>query len=357
MTLEDLAHNVAAWLDGTGAHSGIVVSSRARLARNLKDFPFVHRATQEQLSEIVAQTLAAGKQSEVLEGASFFDALRLSKMDRQVLVERHLISPALAEAERYRGILVEHRERCSVMINEEDHLRIQTMLSGFESRKAWEWVDRMDDELSLSLKYAYSERWGYLTACPTNVGTGLRASVLIHLPGLVLTKQIEATLRGVSQVELVARGFYGEGSEVIGNLFQISNQVTLGRSEQETIEHLERVTRQLIESERRAREQLIREARFQIEDKIWRAFGILENARLLTSQEFMNLASAIRLGVALGVISRPEVCLLNELMVTTQPSHLQRLSGRKLGSSERDMLRARLVRKRFSEGERIQDRN
>lgn len=348
MTVEDLAHHVAAWLDGTGTHSGIVVSSRVRLARNLEAFPFVHRATEEQLSEIVAQTLAAGAPSEALKEASFFDTSRLSEIDRQVLVERHLISPALAKARRHRGILVEHRERCSVMINEEDHLRIQTILSGFEPRKAWETVDRMDDELSWSLKYAYSARWGYLTACPTNVGTGLRASVLIHLPGLVLTKRIEAILRGVRQVGLVARGFYGEGSETVGNLFQISNQVTLGRSEPEMIEHLEKVARRLMESEERAREQLIREARFQIEDKIWRASGILENARLLTSQEFMNLASAVRLGVSSGVIARPKIRLLNELMVTTQPSHLQRLSGRKLNPSERDVLRARLVRTRFS---------
>lgn len=349
MTLEDLSHHVAAWLDGTGVDSGIVVSSRMRLARNLEAFPFVHRATEEQLAEIVVRALAAGERSEILKEASFFDTSRMSEIDRQVLMERHLISPALAKAKGHRGILVEHLELCSVMINEEDHLRIQTILSGFEPRKAWELVDRMNDELSWSLEYAYSERWGYLTACPTNVGTGLRASVLIHLPGLVLTKQIDAVLRGVRQMGLVARGFYGEGSEVAGNLFQISNQVTLGRSEQETIEHLEKVTRELIGSEGHAREQLLGEARFQIEDKIWRAFGILENARLLTSQEFMNLASAVRLGVSLSVIARPEIRLLNELMVTTQPSHLQRLSGRRLDPSERDVLRASVVRRRFSE--------
>jgi protein arginine kinase len=347
MTLEDLAHHTAAWLDGTGAHSDVVVSSRVRLARNLETFPFVHRATEEQLSKIATQALTAGEQSDVLENASFFDTSHLSEILRQVLVERHLISPALAKAKRHRGILVEHRERCSVMINEEDHLRIQTIQSGFEPQKAWELVDRMDDELSRSLTYAYSEQWGYLTACPTNVGTGLRASVLIHLPGLVLTQQKDAVLRGVTQVGLVARGFYGEGSEIVGNLFQISNQVTLGRNERETIGHLEKVTRELIRYEEHAREQLIREARFQIEDKIWRALAMLENARLLTSQEFMNLASAVRLGISMSVIQKPNIRLLNELMVTTQPSHLQQRDGKKMGPAERDVLRASLVRERL----------
>ncbi|RKY68627.1 MAG: protein arginine kinase [Candidatus Latescibacterota bacterium] len=351
MTLEDLAHHIAAWLDGSGTHSDMVVSSRVRLARNLEAFPFVHRASEEQLSEIAARALTAGEHSDILGKASFFDTSHLSEILRQVLVERHLISPALAKARRHRGILVEHRERCSVMINEEDHLRIQTIQSGFEPQKAWALVDRMDDDLSCSLDYAYSEQWGYLTACPTNVGTGLRASVLIHLPGLVLTQQKDAVLRGVSQVGLVARGFYGEGSEVIGNLFQISNQVTLGRNEQETIGHLEKVTRELIRYEEHAREQLIREARFQIEDKIWRALAILENARLLTSREFMNLASAVRLGISMNVISQPDIRLLNELMVTTQPSHLQQFAGQKLDPAERDVLRARLVRERLHRGD------
>jgi len=208
-------------------------------------------------------------------------------------------------------------------------------------------VDRMDDELSRSLDYAYSEQWGYLTACPTNVGTGLRASVLIHLPGLVLTQQKDAVLRGVTQVGLVARGFYGEGSQIVGNLFQISNQVTLGRDERETIGHLEKVTRELIRYEKHAREQLIQEARFQIEDKIWRALAILKNARLLTSQEFMNLASAVRLGISMSVIQKPNIRLLNELMVTTQPSHLQQLAKQKLDPAERDALRASRVRERL----------
>ncbi|MFH1008686.1 MAG: protein arginine kinase [Candidatus Latescibacterota bacterium] len=347
MTLEDLSHHMAAWLDGTGSHADLVVSTRVRLARNLGAFPFVHRAKENQLSEISAEVLAAGVRSEILREASFFDTSHLPKIPRQVLVERHLISPALAKVRGHRGVLVAHRERCSVMINEEDHLRIQTIQSGFSPQKAWELVNRMDDELSDSLAYAYSEKWGYLTTCPTNVGTGLRASVLIHLPGLVLTRQKDAALRGISQLGLVARGFYGEGSEIIGNLFQISNQRTLGQDEQETIDHLKKVSLELIRVEELARAKLMREARFQIEDKIWRAFGILENARLLTSQEFMNLASAVRLGVSMGIISRPDIRILNELMVTTQPSHLQQRAGKNLDPARRDALRANLVRKRF----------
>ena len=348
MRFDDLMNHPADWLDGSGDLSPMVVSSRARLARNLHQERFPHRASEVEQARVIERVLGASRRSESLKEASFFETSQLEPMDRRLLVERHLISPALAERKGQGGILVSPGEGLSVMINEEDHIRLQVITSGSQPRKAWTLADRADDELSGSLDYAFSERLGYLTACPTNVGTGLRVSILIHLPGLVLTQDMERVVRGVTQMGFAVRGLYGEGTEVIGGLFQISNQVTLGRSEEEIVDGLENVSRQIVESEEIARETLIRDARSQIEDKVWRAYGILIHARLLTTQEFMNLSSAVRLGCSLGMIDSPDVRLLNELMVLTQPAHLQRTAGRSLKPDERDLLRAEFVRKRMS---------
>ncbi|HID94483.1 MAG TPA: protein arginine kinase [Candidatus Latescibacteria bacterium] len=347
MTINDLIHNFAGWLDISGEFSGIVISSRARLARNLQSLPFVHRATDEQLSTLVDTVLTAKSQSPHLERTTFFNLDELSKADRQILVERHLISPELAKKKGQRGILVDNKEIVSVMINEEDHLRLQAIQPGFQPRNVWSLVDKIDDELSGVLDFSFSPKYGYLTACPTNVGTGLRVSVLIHLPALVLTQEIDKVLRAVAQVGLAVRGFYGEGTDVVGNLFQISNQTTLGKAEHEIIEGLERIIREVVDQELKARGTLLKDAKLEIEDKVWRALGILENARLLTSQEFMNLSSATRLGYAMDLIAFPEIKVLNELMVLTQPYHLQRLVGRSLRPSERDKIRANLVRERL----------
>lgn len=350
MTLEELVHHVAGWLDGSGDHAALVLSSRIRLARNLADFPFTHQAKPAQLREIVRGVLRASREVRTFKEATYFATSRLSEMDRQVLVERHLISPALARERAFRGILVTDGEQCSVMINEEDHLRVQVMQSGLQLREGWEQADRLDDELSCALRYAYSDRYGYLTACPTNAGTGLRASVLIHLPGLVLVQEMDQVIRGLSEVGLAVRGFYGEGTDAAGNLFQISNQVTMGYPEEETIRTLTDMVHQVLKMEIDTRELLIRDARSQIEDKIWRASGILYNARLLTAQEFMSLSSAVRLGYSMGVLSGPGPEVMNELMVSTQPSHLQRWTGTPLDPAERDVLRASVVRKRLREG-------
>ena len=224
---------------------------------------------------------------------------------------------------------------------------MQVILSGFQAHEAWWAVRRVERELAADLDYAFSGTWGYLTACPTNTGTGLRASILIHLPGLVLTQEVEGAVKSVSQMGFTVRGLYGEGSDVAGNLFQVSNQITLGRSEGELLELLEKVVVQLVECEENARETLLRDARPQIEDKIWRAFGILCHARLLTSQEFMNLSSAVRLGIGLGVVRDIDVRTLNEMMVETQPSHLQYFAKQCLDSQNRDILRAETVRRRL----------
>jgi protein arginine kinase len=243
-------------------------------------------------------------------------------------------------------------DRISVMVNEEDHLRLQSLTPGFQLAEAWALADAADDELDGSLEYAFSDDIGYLTACPTNAGTGLRASVLIHLPALVLLEEIQRVLKSIMQVGLNVRGLYGEHSEIMGNLFQISNQTTLGRSERDSIESLERVTKQIIETEERARERMLRDARTQLEDKVWRAYGTLRYCRSIQAKEVINLCSAVRLGVAMGLEGLCPLRVVNELLVSTQPAHLQRLAGEEMAPPERNLYRAQVVRERLAAAER-----
>jgi len=345
MTFGNLAGQTAGWLDGSGAQPALVVSSRVRLARNLQAIPFVHRASVEARRTVIAAvTACCGQMPEM----TFFEADGLSDVERHLLVERHLISPALAKGQGPRGVLVAPDQAVSVMVNEEDHLRFQAILSGFQTYDAWGRARRLERELSEGLAYAFAPQWGYLTACPTNTGTGLRASLLVHLTGLVLTQEMEKVVRGVTQMGLTVRGFYGEGSEASGSLFQVSNQVTLGHSEEALLEALEKAVGQLLSCEENARETLMRDARPQIEDKVWRAYGLLKHARILTSQEVMNLSSAVRLGIALGILCDIDVRVLNRLMVSILPAHLQYFKGRNLSSHERDILRADVVRQQMT---------
>lgn len=336
------------WLEATGPFSEIVLSSRVRLARNLATHPFVHRAKVKDLKEIISRCRSAAEATSCMEGGFYVDVKRLLPVDVQFLVERHLISLEMAGDGKSRGLMVGQGEVLSLMINEEDHLRLQAFASGLQLERAYELASELDDALERTLDYAFSEKWGFLTACPTNTGTGLRGSILIHLPGLVLTKDIDKVLRGVNQVGLAVRGFYGEGSEVEGNFFQVSNQTTLGRSEEDIIGGLNKVAKQIIEYERNAREMLVASARLEVEDKIWRAFGILTNARTLTSDEIINLCSAVRLGVSLGIIRSVSTKDLNELLVLTQPAHLQKIFDVEMEPQERDVKRAEYVRNRLS---------
>ena len=326
----------------------MVVSSRVRLARNLRVFAFPRRASEQDQRRIIETVSACCPHGETTSGMTLFHTGHLSELQRQMLVERHLVSPALVKSRGESGVLVAPDEMRSVMVNEEDHLRIQVILSGFQAHEAWWTVRRLERELAEELEYAFSEKWGYLTACPTNTGTGLRASVLIHLPGLVLTQEMEGVTRGITQMGFAVRGLYGEGTDAAGHFFQVSNQITLGPSEGELLELLEKVVGQLMACEQNARETLMREARSKVEDKAWRACGLLRHARLLASQEFMNLSSAVRLGVALGFLQDVEVRALNELMVETQPAHLQYRVKRGLEPLERDLIRADMVRERMA---------
>jgi protein arginine kinase len=343
-SLEHMIAHPSPWLDGSGSKAEIVLSTRVRLARNLRNSSFTHRAREDELRAVLGSVERAAGRSGSFSGGAFLAMHDLGPLDRVFLVERHLVSHELSDAARPRGLLVAPGERLSIMVNEEDHIRLQSLVSGLMLGDAWSIADQADDDLDGALDYAYHDEWGYLTACPTNAGTGLRASVLIHLPALVLTKQIEKVLKGIMQMGLAVRGFYGEGTEVVGNLFQISNQTTLGLSEKETLESLERVTRQILAAEERARETLLRDARIQIEDKIYRAFGSLRYGRTMSSAEVVNLCSAVRLGVALGLAELPPLRALNELLVLTQPAHLQRYLGRVMEQTERNVRRAEFVR-------------
>ena len=234
------------------------------------------------------------------------------------------------------------------MINEEDHLRIQALSNGLNAEGSLEVADMYENELGNFLEYDYDADFGFLTACPTNVGTGLRASVLIHMPGLVITKDIDRIITKISKMGVVVRGFYGEGTDVLGNLFQISNQRTLGVSEKETLDLVTNVTRSIVENEAKARERLMDEASDQIEDKIWRAYGILKYARVLTSEEVMNLLSAVRLGIAIGIIDFIEIPLINEILLLSQPAHLQKYYSEEMSADRRDFVRAEMVREKLN---------
>ncbi|MFM7230943.1 MAG: protein arginine kinase [bacterium] len=342
----------APWLRGTGPHSEMVLSTRIRLARNLADVPFTQRARNEDLMGVLSRVGAAVHSSSVLGGGLLLRMQDCSAIERQVLVERHLVSHELSDGTRPRGIYVAPDDRVSLMINEEDHLRLQTLVPGFQLAEAWGLADVADDELDARLEYAFSEDFGYLTACPTNAGTGLRASVLIHLPALVLLGEIKRVLEAVQQMGLSVRGLYGEHSEIMGNLFQISNQTTLGRSERESIDSLDRVTRQIIETEERSRERMWRDARAQLEDKVWRAYGTLRYCRTIQAKEVINYCSALRLGVALGVEGLCPLRVVNELLVITQPAHLQHAADREMEASDRNLYRAQVVRERLAAAER-----
>jgi protein arginine kinase len=336
------------WLDASGPASHLVLSTRIRLARNLAGHVFQGRNSETEREEILSAVEGAARESVLLRRATRFRLDRLDRVDRQLLHERHLVSKELAGLDANHpvkaGSAVFLGDGLGVMINEEDHLRLQSIRSGFALPEAYERAAVLDRELGSRVPYAYHQEFGYLTACPTNTGTGMRASVLIHLPGLVLTKEIQRVLTGLQQMGLTYRGLYGEGSEVVGNFFQISNQTTLGRSEDELIDQLVHVVRRVIEKEEEARRVLQRDAGYIIEDKLWRAYGTLRFARSLTFDEAMNYLSGVRLAVGLKLISGLSVYTLNKLLVFSQPAHLSYVEGRTLNESEAAQARARYVR-------------
>ena len=347
MKLDDLLNSQGEWLRSTGPNPDIVMSSRIRLARNLLKYPFSHWASKKEQQDVLKLSKDTVQASKKIKTSLCLDIGNQDPLDRQFLVERHLMSKEHTVDAESKGLCIGEGEVLSIMINEEDHLRIQVMKSGFDLRDAWSVINDIENELSNLLNFAYHADFGYLTACPTNTGTGMRASVMLHLPVLVMTKQIGKVLQAITKLSLTARGLYGEGTEASGNFFQISNQVSLGQSEEDIIGNIERIIKQIIGHEQSARESLLSQNRNLLEDRIWRAYGTLKNAHIITSNETIDLLSLVRLGIDLKLIKEANQALINELFVITQPAHLQKLEKKKLNPNQRDVKRAQIVREKL----------
>ncbi len=341
------------WLEPTGEDAELVLSTRVRLARNLAGLAFAGRNSAIDREGILRQAEGACDDVAPLRPGSWHRLDALPRETRRWLHERQLVSRELAGlapgAQVASGAAVVVEGGVAVMVNEEDHFRIQSLQAGFALEAAWQAAQAVDGALGDRLSFAFHPEFGYLTSCPTNVGTGLRASVLIHLPALVLTKEIARVLQGLAQVGLTHRGLYGEGSEVLGNLFQLSNQTTLGKSEGELLDHLGRLVREVMAHERRAREVLVRDAAWLVDDRVWRAWALLRHARALSFEETLNLMSGVRLGVGLGVLPGPSLATLNRLLVLAQDAHVARAAGTGLDDEALPGHRATLVRRMLEE--------
>jgi protein arginine kinase len=332
------------WIKSTGPDSDIVVSSRVRLARNLKGVPFPHLLTESGNREVVDKVYDAFMANTVLSrDAELYTMGTLTDGQKMLLAEMHLISPDMAAFNKG-GVLVSSDQTISIMINEEDHLRIQTVFSGLQLEEAYNMASRVDDALEEKLDFAFDEQLGYLTACPTNVGTGLRASVMMHLPVLTMSNQIGQIFTTISQLGLVVRGLYGEGTQAKGDLYQISNQITLGKSEEDIIQNVTGVVRQIITSERKMRQSLSEEVITRLEDKVLRSYGIISNAKLLSSQEAMECISDVRLGLDMGIINDLKLEDINGLFISTGPAYIHEVSGESLSPLDRDLRRAEFIR-------------
>lgn len=343
--LKDLTGQCGEWLRGSGPESDIVISSRIRLARNLAQFPFIRRCNARDRTNIEKLLHTKLGDIEELKNVLYLDVDGLESLDRQFLVERQLISRELAESDGARSVAIDSEEQYSLMVNEEDHLRIQLMKSGLDLHGAWDQIRAIDDRIEQLVNYAFHERLGYLTACPTNVGTGMRVSVMLHLPALVITRQIDKVFRSLQKISLAVRGLYGEGSQAMGDFYQISNQITLGRKEEELIEQVGDVVPVLIDYERRAREYLVDQSQNDLRDRVSRAYGILCSAQAISSEETMHLLSSVRMGINLGLIDNVEIPTVNQLFIHTQPAHLQKLRGTELGTADRNVERAEYLQR------------
>lgn len=336
----------------TGPHDRIVMSSRVRLARNLKNLPFPGWAKKPDRVKALESIRPAVESLPQMVNAFSQSMDNLTNIDKQILVERHLISREHAAKSGGSGLVLNKDESLCVMINEEDHLRMQALRPGLQLKQAWLTIDQVDSDLEKRLDYAFNGELGYLTACPTNLGTGIRVSAMLHLPGLVLAEQINQIIQSVNKLGLAVRGLYGEGTEALGNVFQVSNQMTLGEAETDIVERLNKVLLQIIEHEENARILLLEKKPKMVFNHVGRAYGILANAHSISSKEAMNLLSLMRLGVDLGHFPKVERGLIDELFIVTQPAHLQKQFTEKLAAEERDVLRADMVRERLKKVER-----
>ena len=348
---DEMAKTPAAWLSSAGKESLVVLSTRVRLARNIAGCRFPESADIDTKKRVISYVDSVVTRSKMMAEGMYIKATDIDNLDKDFLIERHLISPVFLNGDLDKALYISSDEQVSVMVNEEDHLRVQALSAGLNPRGSYELAIKFENEISKYLEYNYDPDFGYLTSCPTNAGTGMRTSVLIHLPGLVLTREIDKVISHITHTGLIVRGFYGEGSDVLGNLFQISNQTTLGISEEEILQQIEQVTYDIIEKEKSARKRLIEETSEIIEDKIWRAYGILKNARVLTSEEVMNLLSAVRLGHATEMLDFLDVSLINDILLLSQPAHLQKYYGSEMDNNRRDFVRAQMVRDKLRDFE------
>ena len=339
---------------GMGPHIDIVMSSRVRIARNLKQYFFPHRLNTDQANELAEQVRSAVDHFPEERGNDFqwIKLKELDPLDRLVHVENHMISPALADHPERGRFFVNSKSGCSIMVNEEDHIRIQCMMHGFRMQEAWTLADQLDDWLGRHLSYAFDDSLGYVTACPTNLGTGIRISLMLHLPALTMLGYTNGLIRAAGQLGIAVRGAFGEGSEYLGNLYQVSNQITLGMQELEIIHNMEDIVQQVIHKEDLARQDLLATQRIEVEDRIYRSLGILRHARQMTRKEAMQHLSEIKLGISLELINDCNLEGLHELMTLIQPANIQQHFGEKLMDQERDSRRAALIRKYFAEGGR-----
>ncbi len=349
MKISELFKNPSEWFRTEGPNSKIVLSSRVRLARNLRNYPFpgwAKKTDRQKALEMIRPIVEALPEMK----DCYSDSMdNITAMDKQVLVERHLISREHAAKNVGSGIVINDRETISVMINEEDHLRMQAIKSGLQLKNVFKIIDKVDTELEAQLEFAFSPRLGFLTACPTNVGTGMRGSAMVHLPGMVLSDQINQVVQAVNKLGLAVRGLYGEGTEALGNVFQVSNQTTLGEKESDVIERLNKVILQIIEHEENARITLLEKKSTLVYDQVGRAFGVLTNAHTITSKEALNLLSLLRMGVDLELLAAEARGVVDELFILAQPAHVQKAAERKLTAEERDVFRAEVIRKRLAD--------
>lgn len=350
---DDKQHRMPAWFDNSGPDSDVIISTRIRLARNLADYRYTLNATASERKKIFDEVTSALKKSTPhFHNFELVNFAALKKSEQQYLVEERVASPDLLTIDGDRGVAFDASRRVNIMINEEDHIRMQCLDSGFRPDEIWNVLDILDDTLGQRLNYAYNIRYGYLTSCPTNSGTGMRVSFLMHLPGLVLTKSIDAVLQGASQLGIATRGFFGEHSEVVGNFFQLSNQATMGAHEKEFIRSVQKTIREISNHERKARERLCRDAKLEVMDKIYRAYGLLLYARTLSVNECLNLTSALRLGVNCGLFDQITIEDLNRITLLAMPAHLQILRNIKMDESEISTARADLVRELLTKRKR-----
>ncbi|MDO4575849.1 MAG: protein arginine kinase [Planctomycetia bacterium] len=345
MTIDDLIQQQHPWFQDDGPHTDIVVSTRIRLARNLANFPFVSRLSPDEKTQIEKKITDAVHQSPNGAAYTLFEMDDLEELDRNLLVESHLISRELAANTGPRSVLLAPGEQCSILLIEEDHLRIQVLRSGLDLDSAWDAINTLDDQLEQRLVYAWSERLGYLTACPTNVGTGMRVSVMLHLPSLIATKQFAKVYQSLQKISLAVRGLYGEGSQAFGDFYQISNQATLGVTEDSIIQQVRDVVRAVIGYEMRARQFLFSENGNAIRENVKNSLQTLRTAQQLSMEESMHCLSSLRLGISMGEVSDIPMNVVNQLLLQTQPAHLQWIYGGVISSLDADVLRAQYIQK------------